>query len=176
MDPALDLTLRTLLVLLFLGAASHKVGDLARFRASVTAYRLLPSMLVAPAALLLVGAEVAVALLLPFARAAGLAVAATLLVLYAGAVGVNIARGRFDLDCGCTGPAARRPISGWLVGRNAILAAFAIAGLAPLRPRPLGWLDALTVVAAVATLAALHVAVEHLLAHEPAVARLRGEA
>ena len=178
MDPAIDLTVRAVLALLFLGAASHKVGDLARFRASVAAYRVLPPVLVSPTALLLVGAELTVAgaLALPFTRAAGLAGAAALLVVYAAAVGVNLARGRWDLDCGCTGPAARRPISGWLVGRNAILAAFAIAGLAPVRPRPLGWVDAVTVVAAVATLAALHLAVDHLLAHEPAIARLRGAA
>ena len=178
MDPAIDLTLRVPLALLFGVAASHKLRDVEAFRGTLEAYGLLFGWLVWPAAVLLpvVEASVAGALMLPGARVAGLVGAAALLVVYALAMGVNLARGRYDLDCGCAGPAARRPISGWLVARNAGLAALALLALAPVRPRTLGWLDAVTIVAALATCAALYAAVDELLAHAPAIARARGEA
>ena len=178
MDPVIDATLRTALALLFFVAAGHKLRDLGRFRATLAEYRLLPAGLVPLAAALVVGAEAAAAgaLLVPGTRATGLVSAATLLLVYGAAVAINLARGRRDIDCGCAGPAVRRPISGWLVARNAALAAAALAAVAPVRPRPLVWVDALTVMGATATLAALYASVDRLLAHAPALARLRGEA
>jgi len=50
MDPAADVTLRTAFALLFAVAASHKVRDPARFRATLADYRLLPAPFVWPAA------------------------------------------------------------------------------------------------------------------------------
>ena len=117
------------------------------------------------------GSRAAVALAV--ARAWGLAGAAALLALYAAAIAVNLARGRRHLDCGCAGPALRRPISGWLVVRNLVLVAIALADLAPLSTRPLVWVDALTVVAATAALAACWMAADRLLATAPGLARLR---
>jgi hypothetical protein len=177
-DPAIDAAVRAGLAVLFAAAASHKVRAPRRFRATVAEYRLLPGTLVTPAALGLVGGEIAVAiaLVLPAGRTAGLLGAAALLALYGSAVAVNLVRGRRDLDCGCAGPAVRRPISGWLVGRNAVLAAVALAGLVPTAARPLVWIDGLTILASTATLAALYVAVDRMLAHLPAVARVRGVA
>jgi len=177
MDPAIHLGLRTLLALLFGAAAFHKLRDVRGFREALAAYGLLFAWLVRPAALLLpvVEASVAAALMLPGARVAGPVGAAALLLLYALAMAVNLARGRYDLDCGCAGPAARRPISGWLVARNVGLAALALLALAPVRLRTLGWLDAVTIIAALATCAALHAAVDELLSHAPAIARARGE-
>src|SRR5437870_1480218 len=130
MDPVIDLTLRTALALLFFVAAGHKLRDLDRFRATLAEYRLLPAGLVPLAAALVVAVEVAAAgaLLVPGARAAGLVVAAALLALYGAAIAINLARGRRDIDCGCAGPAVRRPITGALVARNAALAALALAG------------------------------------------------
>jgi len=125
-----------------------------------------------------IGVEVvvAIALLAPARRAPGPVAAAAVLAVYGAAIAVNLARGRRHIDCGCVGPAVRRPISGWLVARNAALAAAALAAVAPVRPRPLVWVDALTVMGATATLAALYASVDRLLAHAPALARLRGEA
>jgi hypothetical protein len=178
MDPVIDTTVRTTLALLFLVAASHKLRDLSRFRATLTEYQLLPTMFVAPVAALVVGVELAVAGALATAalRTPGLVAAAAVLVVYGNAVAVNLARGRRHIDCGCAGPATRQPISGWLVVRNTVLAAGALASLAPVRPRPLVWVDALTVVAATAVLAALYAALDRLLANGPALARLRGVA
>src|SRR5205814_5598890 len=124
MAPAADLTLRTAFALLFAVAASHKVRDPARFRATLADYRLLPAPFVWPAAMLTIGAELAVAVVLFVSswRALGPLTAAALLCVYAVAMAINLARGRRHLDCGCAGPAHRQPISGGLVVRNALLA------------------------------------------------------
>lgn len=178
MDPVLDSTLRTALALLFLVAATHKLRDVARFRANLADYRVLPAALAAPAAALVLAAElgVAAALAVPAGRETGLAGASVLLAVYAAAIAVNLVRGRRHIDCGCAGPAARRPIGGWLVARNAVVALAALAGLAPVVPRPLVWVDALTVVAATAALAALYAAADRMIALAPELARLRGDA
>jgi Methylamine utilisation protein MauE len=173
MDPVIDATVRTALALLFLAAAAHKMRDPARFRATVADYRLLPSPLVTLGAAMLVLSELAVAVALAVARSWGLAAAAALLALYAAAIAVNLARGRLHLDCGCTGPALRRPISGWLVLRNLALVAIALADLTPVSARPLLWIDRLTVVAATAAFAACWMATDRLLATAPGLARLR---
>ncbi len=178
MDPALVLLLRAALALLFSVAAVHKARALREFRAVVGAYRLLPAGLVAPAAIALPAVETAVATALctPRLGGAGLLGAAALLLLYAGAMAVNLARGRRDLDCGCLGPARRRPIGPGLVARNLALAAAALGGAAAPGLRPLVWVDAVTVGAGTVALAALWVAAERLAAHAPALARLRGSA
>ena len=178
MDPVIDATLRTALALLFFVAAGHKLRDLGRFRATLAEYRLVPAGLVPLAAALVVGAEAAAAgaLLVPGARAAGLVSAASLLVVYGAAVAINLARGRRDIDCGCAGPALRRPISGALVGRNAALAALALAGLVPVHPRALLWVDALTVAGATAALAAFYASLDRMIVFAPGLARLRGDA
>jgi hypothetical protein len=173
MDPVIDATVRTALALLVLTAALHKIRDPARFRATVADYRLLPPRLVTVGAAILVLSEVAVAVALAGARTWGLAGAAALLGLYAVAIAVNLARGRRHLDCGCTGPALRRPISGWLVFRNLVLVAVALADLAPVTSRPLLWIDHLTVVAATAAFAACWMAADRLVATAPGLARLR---
>jgi len=173
MDPVIDATVRAALALLLLAAAAHKIRDPARFQATVADYRLLPPPLVTIGAAILVLSEFAVPVALVVARAWGLASAATLLGLYAAAIAVNLGRGRRHLDCGCTGPALRRPISGWLVLRNLLLVAIALADLAPVAMRPLVWIDRLTIVSATAAFAACWMATDRLLATAPGIARLR---
>src|SRR5207253_528566 len=128
------------------------------------------------AAALVVGAEAAAAgaLLVPGTRATGLVSAATLLLVYGAAVAINLARGRRDIDCGCAGPAVRRPISGALVARNAALAALALAGLVPVHQRALLWVDGLTVAGATAALAAFYAALDRVIVFAPGLARLQG--
>lgn len=169
MDPVLHLTLRIPLALLFAAAAVHKLRNPAAFRAAVAAYRLVPPRC-APA---IVAAEVVVAVALCVPGATGPIGAVTMLLVYAAAIAVNLVRGRRDLDCGCAGPAARRPIGWALVGRNVLLATVALAGLVGVTARPLHWIDALTVVAATLAAAALYAAADHLLALAP---RARGAA
>jgi hypothetical protein len=171
-DPAVDLALRLALALLFLGAAATKTRDLGAFRAAVADYRLLPERAAPALAAALVAAEVVVGIALALGpRAPAALAAASLLALYGGAIAVNLARGRRDLGCGCGGPAARQPISGGLVARNAALATAALAGLLSTATRALVWIDALTVVGTVAALAALYAATNALIAQAPALAR-----
>jgi hypothetical protein len=172
MDPTIDLTLRTALGLLFAVAAVHKLRDPGRFVATLAEYRLLPPGLVTAGAAVVVAAELGVVIALVSDRRPGLAAAAALLVGYA--VAINLARGRRDIDCGCAGPAARRPISATLVIRNLALAALALAGLSPLAARPLLWIDGLTIAAATAALAACWTAADRLLALAPSFGRMRG--
>jgi hypothetical protein len=148
------------------------------FRAAVAGYRLLPTPFIGPAAVALAGAELVAAALLvasPGWPAAGPLLAAALFLLYAGAIAVNLARGRRDIDCGCAGPGARRPISGWLVARNVALMVIALAAAVPVATpaRALVWIDALTIAGAVATLVLVYASVDRLLANLPAVARAR---
>jgi Methylamine utilisation protein MauE len=173
MDPVIDLTLRAALGLLFAVAAAHKLRDPRRFAATLAEYRVLPAGLAGAASALLVALELAVVAALVVDRRLGLAGAAALLGLYAGAMATNLARGRRHIDCGCAGPAARRPISGWLVVRNVMLACVALAGLAPIGPRTLLWIDGFTVVAATAAVAACWTAADRLLALAPGLAQLR---
>lgn len=173
MDPAIDLTLRAALALLLVVAAVHKLRDPRRFAATLAEYRLLPRRLSGAAGVLLVAAELATVAALGADRRLGLAAAAVLLGLYAAAITINLARGRRHIDCGCAGPAARRPISGWLVARNLALAGVALAALAPVAPRPLLWIDGVTVAAAIGALAACWAATDRLLALASGLARLR---
>ncbi|MGH8629603.1 MAG: MauE/DoxX family redox-associated membrane protein, partial [Burkholderiales bacterium] len=71
--------------------------------------------------------------------------ACALLLVYALAMGINLARGRRDIDCGCFKSALKQTISGWLIGRNLLLAAAAAALLLPLAGRTTGVLDYVTV-------------------------------
>jgi hypothetical protein len=176
MDPAVDIALRTGLALLLLVAAGHKLRDLPYFRATLADYRLVPARWVGVAAMVVVGVEVATAAALVLLRATGALAAAALLTVYAAAIGVNLARGRRHIDCGCAGPAVRRPLSGWLVARNGALVAVALAGLAPVRVRPLVWVDGITVAGTTLLLAVVYAAVDGLIANVPGFARLRGAA
>ncbi|HEY8494031.1 MAG TPA: MauE/DoxX family redox-associated membrane protein [Myxococcota bacterium] len=169
-DPVLALVLRGALALLLAGAAAHKLRDLHAFRVALGDYRLVPWALTGLLAPGLVAAELSIAALLvsPAARPFGFAAAAALLALYGLAIAVNLARGRRDLDCGCFGPGVHVGLGGGLLARNALLVAAALAGLAPVAPRPLGALDAATVAAALLFLAVAHAAGTRLLANHSA--------
>jgi hypothetical protein len=120
-DPVLQVVVALGLATLFAAAARYKWVDHIRFRQQLDAYRLLPGMVVAPAAWLLAGLEttVALGLLMPGMRAvAGLA-AAALLSGYALAMAVNLARGRRHIVCGCGGEPLL--LSPWLLLRIGLL-------------------------------------------------------
>jgi hypothetical protein len=165
-DPTVVLIGRLTLSLLFGTAALHKLRDVASFRAALERYELLPPLWAVPAGAAVIAAEVgiAVGLLLPPAAPVAALAAAALLVLYGAAIAANLARGRRDIDCGCSGPARRQPISGWLVARNALLATLAVGAAVPMGSRSLTWVDGITVVAGVVAAALLYVAADGLLA------------
>lgn len=178
LDPAVELVFRTALALLLGAGAVQKARDLVSFRTAIAGYELLPERAVAAAALAFTGLELvlAVTLLLPAGfgvRAGSLVVAALLFALYGAAIAINLLRGRREIDCGCSGPAARMPLSGWLVMRNAVLVGAALACLAGAAGRPLGAVDALTIPAAVTLLALAWTALHGLLAYSAALHRMQ---
>jgi len=175
MDPVLLAMLRGALALLFLSAAVHKLRSPVTFRAQLTDYRLVPERATGAAAAAVVAGELATgfALVLPPLRASAGGAALGLLCVYSGAIALNLVRGRRDIDCGCSGPALRQPLTPWLLARNALLAGVAAACLAPVAARALVWLDSVTVAGGVLVLASLYAASNRMLASAPALARLR---
>ncbi len=176
MDPALGTVLRLGLGLLLLAASRHKLGDFARFRAAVANYRIVPEWGIAPVAATLAAAEglTGIWLLAPGAGPVPALAAAALLSVYSAAVAINLVRGRRAIDCGCTGPGVRRPLSEGLLLRNAVLILLAASCAFPQAARPLVWIDAVTVAAGVGVLLLLHAAVDASLANAPRLRELRG--
>lgn len=176
LDPVVHAALRGALAILLLHAAAHKLRAPARFAAALAGYRMLPERVVPGAAALVTAGEglAGLALLVPGAGAAPALAAAALLSLYAGAIATNLLRGRREIDCGCAGPAARRPLSEGLVVRNALLVAAALVAALPAAPRALSWVDAVTVVASVAAATLLYASADLALSHQPRLAALRG--
>jgi hypothetical protein len=176
MDPAIQVALRLSLALLLLGAFRHKARDLGGFRAAVADYRILPVWAVTAGTALLLAGElsVGIALLVPGLGGVAAPAAAALLTLYSVAIGVNLVRGRRDIDCGCSGPGARRTLGEGLLVRNAVLIATATLCALPTSARPLLWLDALTALGGGAALTLLYAAVDAALANAPWLQELRG--
>jgi hypothetical protein len=168
-DPVLVQVVRGLIALVFAMAIVHKLRAPRDFLETVRGYALVPRTLAAWVAAPLLLGELAIAAgaLLPAAQAQATALAIVLLVVYAASISINLARGRRYIDCGCSGPAARQPLSLWLVLRNLALAGAALATFMPESPRALGALDVFTIAAGVFGLYALYAATNLLLAYGP---------
>ncbi|MDX2169616.1 MAG: MauE/DoxX family redox-associated membrane protein [Deltaproteobacteria bacterium] len=175
LDPTAQWLLRIALSLLFARAAAHKLADVGAFRRAFEAYGVVPAAWSVLAGAALIGLEcaIAVGLWLPRVATAAALAAAALLALYGGAMGLALARGRRDLDCGCTGPAARQPVRASLVARNALLALAALLAALPATARDTGWVDALTVAGGVVVAAFFYLASEGLGAAAPRAEALR---
>lgn len=106
-------------------------------------YRLLPAVLIAPAAMTLPIAEIVIggALIAGFAPLPVM-LAILLLNLFGLAMAINIRRGRTHIDCGCGRSQLRHPIGWLLVLRNAVLAVLLVPRLLP--APPLGAMDVST--------------------------------
>ncbi len=169
MDPALTWTLAVAVSTLCAASAAMKFADISEFAAAVENYRILPGMLVRPAAWMIPALEVlaALGLLLPATRAGACLLTAALLAIFTAAIAINLARGRRQIDCGCFGPALRQTLSGWLIARNAILLTAAAAVAAPAQVRPLGFADFVTIGFGAATLIVLYASMNYLLANAP---------
>ena len=148
-DPALHYLAVCLIALVFLQAGVSKLLSRDEFQGIVANYRLLPAALVVPFAALLPFAELAAGLgvLSMATRAPAAVLASALLLLFATAMAINLARGRRDIDCGCFKSALKQTISAWLIGRNLLLGAVALALLLPQSERAAGLLDYVTVFA-----------------------------
>lgn len=173
MDPAFQVSVSCALAVLWLLGAAHKLRDFAVFRATLREYRLVPKAAVGAAAMGIVGLETAlgIGLLAGVGRWTGLVGSAALLTLYAGAMGVNLVRGRRHIDCGCMARGLGQPLSEWLVARNLVLAAAALAASLPAGSRALLWVDVISIGAAVSVLVALYAAFDRLIANSRSLAR-----
>ncbi len=169
MDPALTWTLVVALATVSLPSAAMKFADLGQFAAAFDNYRILPRVLVTPAAWMIPTLEAlaAVGLLVPASRGDACLLMAALLATLTTAIAINLARGRREIDCGCFGSALRQTLSGWLIARNAILLAAVAAVAVPAQIRPLGAVDFVTIVFGATTLMVLYVSMNYLLANAP---------
>jgi peroxiredoxin/uncharacterized membrane protein YphA (DoxX/SURF4 family) len=147
MDIAL-LSLRIVLAVVFLVAGLAKLADLTGSQRALRDFGV-PTRLAAPLGLLLLLAELAVAIaLLPSAWAWWGAVGAlALLLVFVAGISVNLARGRTP-DCHCFGQLHSEPIGWSTLVRNGVLAALAAFlvwfGRQSAGPGILDWLAPLT--------------------------------
>jgi hypothetical protein len=149
-DPILQLTAALTLALVFGGGAVSKMSAWAELEGVVQNFRIVPAAVAPLIARVLPPVELVLALLVlvPASRAlAGWGMGA-LLVLFAVSIAVNLVRGRVDIDCGCFRSALRQNLSWWLVARNAVLVALAVACARAASDRVLGWTDHFVAVAA----------------------------
>jgi hypothetical protein len=171
-DPIIAAALRVLLALLFAAAVAHKIADFAAFRIVLHDYHLLPLAMVTPATVIVIATEIGLAAALPWPASGSAApsAAVVLLAIYSVGIAINLLRGRRTLECGCAPSTYRQPLSEWLLLRNAVLIAAALALTLPRAPRALAWLDAITFGGMVAAGSAAWVATQQLLALAPRVA------
>ena len=170
-DPVFVLSTRYALALLFVSAGVVKLRHMAYFRATLKEYAIVPATLVATVAPALAALEIAIAIGLiakQFAAIAALIGLVTLLI-YTGAIAFNLLRGRRDIDCGCSGPAARQALSGWLVVRNGALILVALVACAQTSGRNLMLLDFVTVGLTLASGTVLYAVVNQLCVNLPSL-------
>jgi hypothetical protein len=177
-DPLLSRAIAAGLALLMLLAAWHKTSARVEFGAALRDYRLLPAMLLRPAAVLLPAIEfvLAVGWLTGIGRAAVAVSTAALLLVYAAAIAVNLRRGRVHISCGCgLGGAADGDarLSWWLVARNVVLAGAAGVAALPASDRGLGSQDWLTLVLAILAAILLYAGASQLMRNGAAIASWR---
>lgn len=133
-SPKLVLAARVALGAIFIAASADKLIHPKAFAEVIVNYRLLPGLLVNPAAVILPWLELIVGLALVFgpgARGAGL-LALLLMSAFAGALGFNLARG-LDVACGCfRASASSSPATLLTLGRDVLflmLSLFVFLGL-----------------------------------------------
>ncbi|MGH7905278.1 MAG: MauE/DoxX family redox-associated membrane protein [Candidatus Binataceae bacterium] len=175
MDPAVTWLVSLGAAIIFIASSAMKLRDLGMFESAVDNYRILPELLVKPLAYLIPLIELiaAIAIAAPPSRTAGAAVLLALLAAFTLAIVVNLARGRYDVDCGCFGPALKQTLSWWLVARNGALAIVLALALLPEAARPLDPLDGVTIGFGVATLIVLYVSINYVFANIPRLRELR---
>ncbi|MCY3750096.1 MAG: DoxX family membrane protein [Gammaproteobacteria bacterium] len=149
-DPALNLIAALMLSYVFIVAGLHKCRASAEFATTLENYKILPESLARQGVYLVPVAEImtGVALLIPSTARLAAFSAGALLCAYIAAIGINLLRGRRNIDCGCSGPAQKQTISEWMIVRNGLLLGLAFIAGSQTLPRPLLWLDWLTIIPA----------------------------
>jgi hypothetical protein len=167
MDPVVGYTISGAVRLLFLVSLLHKRDDFRGFVQAVDGYRIVPEVLSWPVAIAIACAEAWVML------AGDMVIGGGVLLLYASVIAVDLVRGIVRIDCGCGGVAGHNGLSWWLVCRNVLCAAAAIAATARPASRELVWMDGFSALAGVAAMAGLYVATDRLIANFTAMRRLQ---
>jgi hypothetical protein len=177
-DPLIIRILALGFAVLFLLAAIHKLGNRVEFLQILGAYKVLPPLLLRPAALIIPNLEIAIGTawllmgLFGFQLRAVPAISAGLLVMYACAIGINLIRGRTDIHCGCSFSSAKTEknkstdhISGAQVWRNGLLALLSLVALMPATARAINGLDGLALIAATIVCVLMYAAMNQLIAN-----------
>jgi len=161
-DPLVPLVISVSLALLFFMAARHKLSSQRHFQAQLSAYRLLPEIILPFAARILPWLEMSlvVLLLIPLTRVFAATAAALMLTVYALAMTVNLIRGLGAIDCGCGDKP--QTLSIWLVVRNAVLATGALLLTVPVVERDLNFADVIFLILLTAVLSMSYLTVEQL--------------
>lgn len=164
--------------LLLLLAAVHKLTALPKFRATLSAYEIMPGALIAPASMLvpIIEALLGAAWLIGLEPTFVAMTTTALLASYMSAIAINLLRGRVHIDCGCTmGASAGRDqqLSWGLVARNAILIMAALAATVPTSERAIGFVDYVTLVAGLLAIILLYGAANQLLNNNAAIGTWR---
>ncbi len=163
MDPVFPVLLRILGVLLWSSAVVHKLRSFAEFRALLIQYHIPFPRLHGVLAVILIAAELLLALSLCFSHlfTFGCWGSASLLGLYSVVLVREILAGRTDHACGCAGGYSAQGSIGWsLVWRNLILAALFLGATVTASERAWTWLDSFTVIAAALALVVLFVVLD----------------
>jgi uncharacterized membrane protein YphA (DoxX/SURF4 family) len=173
-DPLFPRVSSAALGALLIAAAWHKFTLGTRLRSVVADYRVLPAILAPAAARIVPIAELTLGLVLlsGLGSPAAAPAAAALFGIYGLAISFNLLRGRAHIDCGCGLGAVSgslRPLSWWLVLRNAALAGLALLPLAETTPRALGLTDGFTLIAALLALGLLYLAAQQLTVNGAAI-------
>ena len=164
--------------LLFLLAAVHKLTEFQKFRATFSAYEVLPRVLIAPVSILVPSIEALLGASWLLGIQTGFVAVASAIVLasYTAAIAVNLLRGRIHIDCGCSmGASAGRDqqLSWGLVARNSILVIAALTATLPATERAIGYVDYVTLVAGLLAIVLLYGAANQLLNNGAAIGTWR---
>lgn len=183
MDPLILRIISLGFALLFLIAAAHKLGDRAHFRASLSAYEIIPAGLLGLAVSVIPVLELAVGIgwlfhgLLGFKLAIVSLVSIVLLASYTAAIGINLLRGRNHIDCGCSftrgdfsnSANGSQQISKGLFLRNFLLVVMAMVSTLPSSERALRLIDYSAALFALIALTLLYGAFNQLLINGNAI-------
>ena len=164
--------------LMLLLASVHKLSEFRRFAAILEDYRVLPAAVVPIAAVILAAVEAVIGLAWLFAPAAIMPAVATvtLLSLYTLGIVVNLLRGRVHISCGCgigNAVGTGDSLSWGLVLRNMVLIGAAGVAMVPVTARSIGFLDYVTIVAALITIILLFAAANQLIRNRSAISLWR---
>ena len=164
-DPVISLTIKICLGLLFTHASWHKLTDRQTFSRVLDNYELTPEPLNEGLTWIIGITEAACAFILLADLAGAALFASTLLLAYTAVIGLQLSRGKRHIECGCSGPARKQFISGWLLVRNGILLIAAMMLFLPVQNRFLGWLDGIQILCAALTCVLLYISLEQMLAN-----------